>query len=145
MSVDILERPQISEVAPRQQVKILIIDDDAAQAGQLARRLGRQGFATVWADSGEAGLVLARSKQPTLVVLDLRLPGTDALAVCQRLVDDPATCGIPVILLGGTRLPDMVRRCRAAGCHFFLRTPYDPNVLLVLIRQALADSSGSWE
>ncbi len=140
MSVDILERPQLAQVAARQQVKILIIDDDAAQAGLLARHLSRQGFATVWADSGEAGLVLARSKQPTLVVLDLRLPDTNGLDVCERLVDDPTTCGIPVIILGGAKQPDVVRRCRAAGCHFFLRTPYDPNVLLVLIRQALADS-----
>jgi CheY-like chemotaxis protein len=141
MSVDIRERPQRVEVAARQQAKILIIDDDAAHAGLLARHLRRQGFATVWADSGEAGLALARSQQPKLVVLDLRLPDADGLAVCEQLVDHPATCGIPVIMLGGARHPDVVRRCRAAGCHFFLRTPYDPNVLLVLIRQALADSS----
>jgi len=140
MSVDILERPQVAQVATRQRLKILIIDDDAAQAGQLARRLGRQGFATVWAESGEAGLAMARSEQPKLVILHLRTPDADALAVCEQLVDGPATCGIPVIILSGTDCPDSVRRCRAAGCHFFLRTPYDPNVLLVLIRQALADS-----
>jgi len=140
MSVDILERPQAAQVATRQQVKILIIDDDAAEAGRLARRLSRQGFATVWAESGEAGLAIARSEQPKLVILNLRVTDADGLAICEQLVDGPATCGIPVIILSGTDSPDCVRCCRAAGCHFFLRTPYDPNVLLVLIRQALADS-----
>jgi len=140
MSVDILERPQVAQVATRQRVKILIIDDDAAQAGQLARRLGRQGFATLWAESGEAGLAIARSERPKLVILDLRALDDDGLAVCEQLVDGPATCGIPVIILSATDHPDAVRRCRAAGCHFFLCTPYDPNVLLLIIRQALADS-----
>jgi hypothetical protein len=32
-----------------------------------------------------------------------------------------------------------VRRCRAAGCHYFLRKPYDPNALWVLIRQAIRE------
>jgi len=141
MSVDILERPQVSRVAVRQRVKILIIDDDAARAGQLTRRLGRQGFATVWARSGESGLAIARSEKPGLAILDLQAPDDGGLAICERLADGPATCGIPVIILSDTDRPDAVRRCRAAGCHFFLRTPYDPNVLLLLIRQALADSN----
>jgi hypothetical protein len=37
-----------------------------------------------------------------------------------------------------------VRRCRAAGCHYFLRKPYDPNALLVLIRQAIRDAA-EWD
>jgi CheY-like chemotaxis protein len=35
--------------------------------------------------------------------------------------------------------PDIIRRCRAAGCQYFLRKPYDPNALLVLIRQAMEE------
>jgi len=140
MSVDVLERPQVSQVAVRQRVKILIIDDDAARAGQLARRLGRQGFAILWARSGESGLAIASSERPGLAVLDLQGLDDEQLAVCGQLVDGPATCGIPVLVLSDTDSPDAVRRCRAAGCHFFLRTPYDPNVLLTLIRRALADS-----
>jgi two-component system, cell cycle response regulator DivK len=143
MSVDILEQPKAASVEPKQQVKILIIEDDEIMAHRLARRLQQQGFATVWADSGETGLAIARSELPELVVLDLRLPDTDGLSVCERLVDDPATCGIPVIALSGRDVPDPVRRCRAAGCHFFLAKPCDPNVVLVLIRQAIADTA-SW-
>lgn len=139
MSVDLLEQPQVLSVATRQQVKILIIDD-RAQAHLLAQRLGRQGFATVWADSGRAGLALARSERPKLVLLDLRLPDADGLEICSQLVDDPATCGIPVLVLSADDRPDIVRRCRAAGCLFFLRKPYDPNVLLLLIRHALAET-----
>ena len=37
--------------------------------------------------------------------------------------------------------PDLVRQSRAAGCHYFLRKPYDPNALLTLIRQAIRDAT----
>jgi CheY-like chemotaxis protein len=143
MSVDILEQPEIAPVETRQQVKILIIEDDEIMAHMLARRLWQQGFETAWADCGETGLAMARSQRPTLVVLDLRLPDADGLAVCERLVDDPATCGIPVIAISGRDVPDAVRRCRAAGCHFFLAKPCDPSVLVVLVRHAIADAA-SW-
>ncbi len=143
MSVEILERPEIIPVESRQQVKILIIDDDEIMAHKLAVRLRRQGFEPVWADCGEAGLALARAQRPTLVVLDLRLPDADGLAICEQLVDDPATCGIPVIAISGQEVPDAVRRCRAAGSHFFLARPFDPSVLMVLICHAIADTA-SW-
>jgi len=138
MSVDILEQTQSVSVARRQQVKILIIDDDEARADVLARRLAKQGFATMCAHSGQRGLTLARLECPKLVMLHLRVVDAEGLGVCGQLADDPATCAIPVIVLSGDGRPDLVRRCRAAGGHFFLREPYDPNVLLVLIRQTLA-------
>jgi two-component system cell cycle response regulator DivK len=144
MSVDILERPKAATVDVRQQVKILVIEDDEVMAHLLSRRLRQQGFETVWANSGETGLAIARSERPWLIILDLRLRDSDGLAVCEQLVDGPSTCGIPVIVLGGLDVPDAVRRSRAAGCHFFLAKPCDPNVLLVLIRQAIADV-WSWD
>ena len=143
MSVEILEQPEAASVGAKHRVKILIIEDDEIMAHTLARHLRQQGFETVWADRGQTGLAMARSHRPTLVVLELRLPDADGLAVCEQLVDDPATCGIPVIAISGRDVPDAVRRCRAAGCHFFLAKPCDPSVLVVLIRHAIADAS-SW-
>jgi len=121
---------------------ILIIDDDNAMVDVLSRRLKQQGFDVLTADCGQDGLAMAQSARPSLVLLDLRLPDTDGFSVCQRLGDTDSTCDIPVIIVSGMERPDVVRRCRAAGCHYYLRKPYDPNVLLVLIRQALVDFRG---
>ncbi len=74
-------------------------------------------------------------------MLDLRLPDADGFEVCQQLADSPETCAIPVIILSGLEEPDILRRCRAAGCQFFLRKPYDPNALLTLIRQSIDDAT----
>jgi len=122
---------------------ILIIDDDEVLSDVLSRRLQQQGFDALTADSGQCGLARARADQPSLILLDLRLPDADGITICEQLADDLETCAIPVIILTGMERPDILRRCRAAGCHYYLRKPYDPNALLVLVRQAITDTHGS--
>ena len=77
------------------------------------------------------------------MLLDLQLPDQSGLDVCQELADGPETAGTPVIVLSGMSRPDIIRRSRAAGCQFYVRKPYDPNVLLLLIRQALDEANGA--
>ena len=78
--------------------------------------------------------------QIDLVLLDLGLPDTSGLKVCQRLVDDPATSDIPIIVLSGIQKPDIIRSSRSAGCRYYVRKPYDPNALLVLIDRAIEET-----
>lgn len=121
---------------------VLIVDDDAAAADVLSLRLTRQGFRTRVLECGAAALEAAERDQPDLILLDLRLPDLTGFEVCERLVDDESTSEIPVIILSGMEQPDIIRRCRAAGCKFFLHKPYDPNALLALIEQTLSESQG---
>ncbi|MFV2069741.1 MAG: PleD family two-component system response regulator [Pirellulales bacterium] len=121
---------------------ILIIEDDHDISDVLSIRLDRQGFNTFSTDNGLSGLALARKILPHLVILDVRLPDIDGFTVCQELVDTPETCDIPVIILSGSEFPDIVRRCRAAGCRYYIRKPYDPNALLALIDQAISETDG---
>ena len=75
------------------------------------------------------------------MILDLRLPDVHGFSIpAEQLVDAAETCSIPVIMLSGMERPDIIRRCRAAGCTYFVRKPYDPNALLVLIRQAIGEA-----
>jgi len=122
---------------------VLIVDDDAVVTEVLKWRLERLGFRTLSADRGRDALELARSAQPDLILLDLRLPDVDGLTVCRELSDSPETCTIPIIILSAVEGPDILRRCREAGCRFYLRKPYDPDVLLTIMRQAIA-SVESW-
>ncbi len=136
-----LELPQAAAVVHRRQHAVLIIDDDDTLSDVLSDRLRKQGLRAMAAYSGGTGLKKAKAESPSLIVLDLCLPDADGLAICQQLADEPETCSIPVIILSGLDEPGLVRRCRAAGCQYFLRKPYDPNALLVLIRQALRSAS----
>ena len=146
MPSELATLPQIqpSPVVVRQRHTVLIIDDDDTLSEVLSHRLKQQGFTTHAAYSGSTGLTKAKAEPPSAIILDLCLPDADGLAICEQLVDAPATSSIPVLILSGKEQPGLVRRCRAAGCHYFLRKPYDPNALLVLIRQAIRDAS-DWQ
>jgi CheY-like chemotaxis protein len=65
----------------------------------------------------------------------------EGFSIGEELADDPSTSGVPVIVLSGMERPDIIRRARAAGCQYFIRKPYDPNALLVLIRSAIEEAS----
>lgn len=144
MFADVLERPQAEGLATDHRPAILIIDDDEALADVLCHRLQRHGYETITAETGVEGLAKARCRFPALILLDLRLPDMDGLSVCRQLADASETCTIPVIVLSGVGRPDVLRQCRAAGGHYFLRKPYDPSVLLTLVRQAIEETA-SWQ
>jgi DNA-binding response OmpR family regulator len=128
--------PVASAEAYRQ--RILVIDDDRDQVEALAFALRRQGFDVTTAHSLAAGRSAVNTIHPQLVIADLGLPDGDGLELCQQLADHEETCEIPVIALSGTERADIVRQARLAGCHFFLRKPYDPNALLLLAQNAIA-------
>jgi CheY-like chemotaxis protein len=137
MVYDAVTEPDSLEETDRPRAMVLIVEDDPVQAEPLSWRLERLGFETLVAARGQEGLRLAKSERPAVVLLDLQLPDIDGLEVCERLADDGATCDIPVIILTASEEDDIVRRARAAGCEFFLRKPYDPNVVLTLVERAL--------
>jgi len=139
-----LARPQTAPVVVGRRHTVLIIDDDDTLSDVLSHWLRKQGLHPVAAYSGTAGLAKAKAEPPSAIVLDLCLPDADGLGICEQLADAPETCSVPVIILSGLEQPGIVRRCRAAGCHYFLRKPYDPNALLVLIRQAVRNAS-DWQ
>ena len=128
----------------RKKHTVLIIDDDDTLTDVLSHRLKQQGFRTVAAYSGNAGLEQAKAQPPSAIILDLGLPDADGLSICAQLADSPETCATPIIILSGKEQPGLVRRCRAAGCHYFLRKPYDPSALLVLISQSIGDAN-DWD
>ena len=139
-----VEQPQSAPVVVSRPHTVLIIDDDDTLSDVLCHRLKKQGLQAVAAYSGLAGLAKAKAEPPSAIVLDLCLPDADGLSICERLADAPETCSVPILILSGTDQPGIVRRCREAGCQYFLRKPYDPNALLVLIHQAMREA-GDWD
>jgi DNA-binding response OmpR family regulator len=83
------------------QQTILIIEDDADIADGLDYNLKREGFRTAVAESGEKGLRLALDEKhpPSLVLLDLMLPGMSGMELCRRLRRESSTASTPIIML----------------------------------------------
>ena len=79
--------------------EILIIEDEKDIAQAIEYNLNKEGFKVAKAYDGLAGLKMARDKQPSLLILDLMLPGIDGLEICRRLKKDEKTADIPIIIL----------------------------------------------
>ena len=80
---------------------ILIVEDDADIAESLQYNLKREGFRPVIAESGEKGLRMAMDEKqtPSLIMLDLMLPGMSGMELCRRLRRESLTENTPIIML----------------------------------------------
>jgi DNA-binding response OmpR family regulator len=81
--------------------EILIVEDDADIAESLQYNFKREGFRPVVAESGEKGLRLALDEKhpPSLIILDLMLPGMSGMELCRRLRRESVTEKTPIIML----------------------------------------------
>jgi CheY-like chemotaxis protein len=118
---------------------VLIIDDDADLRRLFATTLGRAGLATVTAADGLLGLQLTRAGAPSVVVMDLEMPGMSGWEVLERLRADPDTAAVPVVLVTGCPIPE--DQVRAARLHAYLQKPVAMSRLLAAVQSALPAAS----
>jgi PAS domain S-box-containing protein/diguanylate cyclase (GGDEF)-like protein len=123
-------------------IEILVVEESAAQAGQLARQLaGEPGWRVRIAGGGAAALSEVARQRPDLVISDIAMPGVDGFTLCRTLKDDPVLAAIPVVLLTSmANLNDMVRALES-GADSFVRKPCDGVQLRERLRRILRDSA----
>jgi PAS domain S-box-containing protein len=122
-----------------QDIEILVVEDSATQARQLAQLLAKAGFRVRVAVDGRAGLEAARERAPTLIVTDIAMPRMDGFEMCQAIKKDEALRDIPVILLTSlSSLYDVIKGLDC-GADNFIRKPFEADYLLGRIRFILAN------
>jgi CheY-like chemotaxis protein len=116
---------------------ILVIDDSALIRAAAQISLGHlAGWSVLLAESGAEGIALAAAEQPDAVVLDVEMPGLDGPATFERLGQNAATRGIPVVFLTG-RAEETRRRLTELGAVAVLPKPFDPATLPDQVAAAL--------
>jgi len=119
---------------------ILIIDDDSLVRWSLAQHLSRAGYQVASAGSASEALALIRAApRPQVVVLDLKLPDMDGLALLELLRREAATC--PVIVLSAHLTPELTVEALAKGATFVAEKPFQLDTLCALVRRALAGAA----
>ena len=78
---------------------VLVIDDDPSTRELMQRFLEKDGFTVITAATGEEGLTLAKAQKPSLITLDVMMPGVDGWATLAALKTDATTCNIPVVMI----------------------------------------------
>ena len=102
---------------------VLVIEDNASNMTLATFLLQSVGHTVLSANDAEAGLTLARTEQPALILMDIQLPGMDGLQATALLKGDPVTRGIPVIALTALAMKGDEERIRAAGCDGYIAKP----------------------
>jgi two-component system cell cycle response regulator DivK len=103
--------------------KVLVVEDNATNLRLATFLLESAGHTVLCAADAEAGLTLARSEQPNLILMDIQLPGMDGLEATAQLKGDDATRAIPVVALTALAMKGDEERIRAAGCDGYIAKP----------------------
>ena len=125
--------------------KILLVDDEPDALEVLGFRLREAGFTPILAKDGARAITAARDERPALIVLDVMLPEVDGLEVCKILRRDPATAGIPILMLTA-RAAEMDRVLGLElGADDYVTKPFSPRELVLRIRKLLARAKAAEE
>jgi DNA-binding response OmpR family regulator len=126
-----------SEVVLRRPATILCIDDDRLLLGMFSDALEAQGYRTLLATAGAAGIEIAKKSTPDLIVLDVVMPEMDGIEVCRRFRAEPRLAETPIILLTAVADPDIEAKGRAAGATLTVRKPFGPALVVSIIHEIL--------
>jgi two-component system cell cycle response regulator DivK len=102
---------------------VLIVEDNAKNLKLVRDVLQFHGYATLEADSGEAGIALAREQHPALILMDVQLPGMDGRAAMKVLKADTSTQHIPIIALTAFAMKGDQESLLAEGFDGYLSKP----------------------
>jgi two-component system cell cycle response regulator DivK len=102
---------------------VLVVEDNSANMTLAVFLLKSAGHTVISATDAEAGLTLARTERPSLILMDIQLPGMDGLEATALLKKDERTRTIPVIALTALAMKGDEERIRAAGCDGYIAKP----------------------
>lgn len=123
--------------------RVLVVEDNGDMREFLARVLSMQGYDFLEAADGEEGLHVARTQNPSLILMDISLPALDGFEATRQLKQDPAMRHIPIIAVTAHARPADEQRALDAGCDGYLSKPYSLRDFLAVVEKNLARSQTS--
>ena len=122
---------------------IIIVEDDEDIADSIRYNLEREGFRVRIAATGEHALNLILNGPPSLILLDLNLPGMNGFEICRRLRAESATASVPILML--TARADETDKVLGLnlGADDYITKPFSMRELVARVNAALRRSEGS--
>jgi two-component system cell cycle response regulator DivK len=121
---------------------ILVVEDDSKSRKLVRDVLTVKGYTIVETETGEEGVRLAQERRPSLVLMDIRLPGIDGIQALARLRAEVATRGIPVMAMTASVMSGDRQRVLDAGFDAFQSKPIKVKDFLVVVEQLLERHRG---
>ncbi len=122
--------------------KVLIVEDYPATSEMMANLMKMEGFEASIAADGPSGLKMATAGHPDLILLDIMLPEMDGFEVCDKLKKNPATAGIPIIIVSVRAADDNIKKGKSLGADDYVTKPFDPFKLIEMVKKYLGQTKG---
>lgn len=125
--------------------KILIIDNDRDFRKVISQALIMRGYEAVLESSGYNGLIKVIKERPDAILLDIRMPGMNGVAVIRELKTDSRSAAIPIIVVTGAGSDDQVSAALESGANGVLLKPFNLEDLYAQIERVLFPRGGAGE
>ena len=113
---------------------LLLVDDDATLLSVVARRLTREGFEVITADSGASALAALERSWPALVIVDLMMPRMDGFELCKRI---KRQADLPIIVLSAVDAGEAKVRALQDYAEDYVTKPFNPEELIARVQRVL--------
>jgi two-component system, cell cycle response regulator DivK len=120
--------------------RILVVEDTEDNRRIVHDLLSSVGYELIEAVDGVAGVALARSQRPDLILMDIQLPIIDGYEATRRIRAIPELAAVPIIAVTSYALSGDEAKTRAAGCDGYIAKPFSPRQLLAKVREFLPES-----
>ncbi|HEX9614904.1 MAG TPA: response regulator [Bacteroidota bacterium] len=110
-------------------------DEDNRDLVQFVLMRGKLDVEVIVAENGKQAVEMAKSKKPSLILMDMQMPVMDGWTAVPLLKADPKTRDIPVIAFTAQARPEDKARTKEIGCVEHYTKPMDPEELLALIQK----------
>jgi CheY-like chemotaxis protein len=120
-------------------IKVVYVEDNPANVAFMEQLLSEfERVELLTATTAEIGIELVRRARPSMVIMDINLPGMSGFEATKRLREWPETRDIPVIGLSAAAMPRDRKRAEEAGLFRYLTKPVDVDALVAVIEEVLA-------
>ena len=126
-------------------MEILLVEDDPTDSKLLSAVLQATGHRVLEKSSAEQAVEEIKARKPEVILLDLKLPGMDGLALARLLKQDADTQHIPIVAMTAAPEKFSKEEALAAGCDAYIRKPVDTRKLHEQIVSAAANRPGTPE
>jgi DNA-binding response OmpR family regulator len=117
---------------------LLLVDDDPTLLSVLARRMAREGYEVLTAPSGAQALTQLEQRWPSLLIVDLMMPGMDGFELCRRV---KRIADLPIIVLSAVDASEAKVRALEDYAEDYITKPFDPDELVARVQRVLRRSA----
>lgn len=121
--------------------KVMVIEDDSLLSDLLLQKLADH-FELLYAPTGEIALETLQTNVPDIILLDIMLPGIDGFEVLKRIKENPASAGVPIIVLSNLGKESDVEQGTKLGAEkFVVKVSLTPDEIVHLVKTSVASKS----